>query len=88
MLCGFVVNQAYLEQHFIGIRRNWMKWLLQRGRKETRTCDSSGDYKMKANFYDWHHHPALIFLGRGRLGVICTPCAKREAGSSNWKTIK
>ena len=64
------------------------EWLSLRGDKETRTCDSCGNYKMKSNFYNWHHHPSLTFLGEGRIGVICTPCAKREAGSKGWERIK
>ncbi len=88
MLGGFVVNQAYLGQPFIGTRRNQMgKWLLPRDDKETRTCDSCGTYKMSAIFYDWFHHPSLTFIDNCRIGIICTPCAKREAGSSNWNRV-
>ena len=64
------------------------KWLLPRDRKETRVCDSCGSYKMKAKFYDWFHHPSLTFMEDERIGVICTPCAKREAGSKLWKRMK
>ena len=64
------------------------KWLLPRDEKETRTCDSCSSYKMKAKFYDWFHHPSLSFMEDGRIGVICTPCAKREAGSRHWDDIK
>ena len=64
------------------------RWLLPRDRKETRACDSCGAYKISAKFYDWFHHPSLSFLGGGKIGVICTPCAKREAGSKFWKEIK
>ena len=63
-------------------------WLSLRGDKETRTCFSCGTYKMRAKFYDWYHHPALKFMGEERIGVICTPCAKREAGSKGWKIIQ
>ena len=89
MSVGYVINYTYLEQHFIGIRRNYMvKWLLPRDNKETRACDSCGTYKRYSQFYNWHHHPALSFLGEGRIGVICVLCAKREAGSKQWKRIK
>ena len=64
------------------------KWLLPKDKKETRTCDSCGTYKRYAQFYDWHHHPALSFLGEGRIGVICVGCTRREAGSKEWKKIK
>ena len=64
------------------------KWLSRRDKKETRTCDSCGTYKMMARFYDWLHHPSLSFLEDERIGVICTPCAKREAGSKLWETVK
>ena len=64
------------------------KWLLPRDKKETRACDSCGKYKQYSQFYDWHHHPGLSFLGEGRIGVICMPCAKREAGSKPWERIK
>ena len=64
------------------------KWLLPRDRKETRTCDSCGKYKMKARFYDWFHNSAVRFMGDERIGVICMLCAKREAGSRLWAKIK
>jgi|19_taG_2_1085344.scaffolds.fasta_scaffold45347_3 hypothetical protein len=64
------------------------RWLSPRGKKETGVCTSCGTYKMKALFYNWFHHPALKFLGEGRIGVLCTPCAKREAGSNEWKKVK
>ena len=64
------------------------KWLLPRDRKETRTCDSCGKYKMRARFYNWFHNPAIRFMGDERIGVICMPCAKREAGSRLWAKIK
>ena len=64
------------------------KWLLQRDKKETRTCNSCGSYKMRATFYNWSHHPAISFMGDERIGVICTPCAKREAGSRLWGKMK
>tara|TARA_Y100000310_G_scaffold334134_1_gene413151 strand:+ start:97 stop:303 length:207 start_codon:yes stop_codon:yes gene_type:complete len=64
-----------------------VKWLSLRGDKETRTCFSCGTYKMRAKFYNWYHHPALSFMEDGRIGVICTPCAKREAGSKLWKEM-
>tara|TARA_Y100001938_G_C8021624_1_gene395640 strand:+ start:217 stop:441 length:225 start_codon:yes stop_codon:yes gene_type:complete len=70
------------------------KWLSLRGNKETRVCDSCGTYKLKAIFYNWYNHPALKGVFRNkyseveRIGVICTPCAKREAGSNNWDKIK
>ena len=64
------------------------KWLLRKDKKQTRVCSSCGTYKMNAMFYDWYHHPALSFLGERRIGVICTPCANREAGSKHWKEIK
>ena len=63
------------------------KWLSPRDNKETRTCYSCGKYKMSSKFYDWYHHPALHFLGRERIGVVCTPCAKREAGSNYWDRV-
>ena len=62
------------------------KWLLRRGRKESRACYSCGTYKMQAIFFDWYRHPA-INVEDEKIGVICTPCAKREAGSRNWKRI-
>lgn len=64
------------------------KWLSQRDRKETRTCDSCKKYKMKAFFYNWYHHPSMNFMGEERIGVICLPCATREAGSRMWKFMK
>ena len=64
------------------------KWLSPRDEKETRTCDSCSVYKMRAKFYDWFHHPSLSFTEDGRIGVICTPCARREAGSRHWDSIK
>ena len=64
------------------------KWLSQRDEKETRTCDSCGNYKIMSRFYNWYHHPAIKFIGEGRIGVICTPCARREAGSKHWLRIK
>ena len=64
-----------------------VKWLLPRDKKETRACDSCGKYKQYSQFYDWHHHPGLSFLGEGRIGVVCMPCAKREAGSKQWEKI-
>ena len=89
MLIGFAVESEFLEQPSIDIKRSQMeKWLLPRDKKETRACDSCNTYKMKAIFYDWYHHPSLSFLEDEKIGVICTPCAKREAGSSRWKGIK
>ena len=86
---GFVGDQEYLGQPFIDIKRNQMgEWLSLRGDKETRACDSCGKYKMKAKFYNWHHHPSLSFMEDERIGVICTPCARREAGSSIWKVMQ
>ena len=64
------------------------KWLSLRDNKETRACDSCGTYKMRAMFYDWYHHPSLSFMEEGKIGVICTPCAKREAGSKAWEIMK
>ena len=65
------------------------RWLSPRDEKETRVCDSCGKYKMKAQFYNWYSHPALNRVIGSRLnGVICTPCAQREAGSRNWDKIK
>ena len=63
------------------------KWLLPRGKKETRTCYSCGDYKMSAKFYEWYHHPGLKFMGNDIIGIICRKCAKREAGSRLWKRM-
>ena len=64
------------------------EWLSLRDSRETRACDSCGAYKMRAKFYNWYHHPSLSFMEDERIGVICTPCARREAGSSMWKAIK
>ena len=65
------------------------KWLSPRDRKETRACFSCGTYKMRAQFYDWYSHPALSdALGNELNGIICSNCARREAGSRNWKEIK
>ena len=65
------------------------RWLLPRGKKETRTCFSCGTYKMRAMFYEWYSHPALkSILDNEFNGIICSKCAKREAGSHRWKEIK
>tara|TARA_Y100000310_G_C20018265_1_gene506192 strand:- start:276 stop:491 length:216 start_codon:yes stop_codon:yes gene_type:complete len=65
------------------------RWLSLRGKKETRTCFSCGSSKMTAQFYDWYSHPALTsILGNNLNGIICSNCARREAGSKNWKEIK
>ena len=64
------------------------KWLLPRDKKEARACDSCHSYKLQAIFFDWYPHPSLSFLGDRRIGVICTPCAKREAGSRYWEQIQ
>ena len=65
------------------------KWLLPRDKKETRACFSCGTYKMKARFYEWYSHPALAnILGNNLNGIICSSCAKREAGSNFWEDIK
>ena len=65
------------------------KWLLPRDKKETRTCFSCGVYKMRAQFYNWYSHPALAnVLGNKLNGIICSNCAKREAGLKNWKRVK
>ena len=65
------------------------KWLLPRGKKETRTCFSCGIHKMRAQFYDWYSHPALTsVLGNKLNGIICSNCARREAGSRYWKELK
>ena len=65
------------------------KWLLLRDKKETRTCFSCGSYKMRAQFYDWYSHPALTsVLGNKLNGIICSNCARREAGSRYWKKVK
>ena len=65
------------------------KWLLLRDKKETRTCFSCNTYKMRAQFYDWYSHPAITnILGNKLNGIICSNCAKREAGSRNWNIIK
>ena len=64
------------------------KWLSPRDKKETRVCFSCGTYKMKARFYDWYAHPGLTsILGQKLHGVICSSCAKREAGSHYWSKI-
>ena len=65
------------------------KWLLPRGKKETRACFSCDTYKMRAQFYEWYPNPALkTILGTNLNGIICSNCAKREAGSKYWKKIK
>ena len=65
------------------------KWLLPRDKKETRTCFSCGSYKMRGQFYEWYTHPALQSTLGGKLnGIICSNCARREAGSRYWKEIK
>ena len=65
------------------------KWLSPRGKKETRACFSCKDYKVAAQFYDWYTHPALIsILGNKLNGIICSNCARREAGSRHWKDVK
>ena len=65
------------------------KWLSRRGKKETRTCFSCSAYKMRAQFYDWYSHPSLTsILGNKLNGIICSNCARREAGSRNWNIIK
>ena len=65
------------------------RWLSPRDKKETRTCFSCGSYKMRAQFYDWYSHPALVnVLGNKLNGIICSNCAKREAGSRYWKAVK
>ena len=65
------------------------KWLSPRDKKETRTCFSCGSYKMRAQFYNWYSHPALAsILGNKLNGIICSNCARREAGSKYWKDIK
>ena len=64
------------------------KWLLRRDKKETRACFSCSTYKMKGQFYEWYSHPALkTILGNNLIGIICSNCAKREAGSHRWKEI-
>ena len=62
------------------------KWLLPRDRKETRVCFSCGAYKMKSIFYEWYTHPSLA-IGNELHGIICSSCAKREAGSNHWRRI-
>mgnify|MGYP003113445976 CR=1 FL=1 len=65
------------------------KWLSPRDNKETRACFSCGDYKMKAQFYDWYSHPALKTITNSKYyGAICSKCAKREAGSNYFDNIK
>ena len=65
------------------------KWLSQRDKKETRTCFSCSSYKMRAQFYNWYSHPALInTLGNKLNGIICSNCARREAGSKHWEKVK
>ena len=65
------------------------KWLLPRGKKETRACFSCSAYKMRAQFYNWYSHPALTnVLGNKLNGIICSNCAKREAGSKHWERVK
>ena len=65
------------------------KWLLPRGKKETRACFACGTYKMKAQFYEWYPHPALKTILGGKLnGIICSKCARREAGSKYWKEME
>ena len=64
------------------------KWLSPRDKKETRTCFSCGSYKMRAQFYDWYTHPALIsILGSNLNGIICSNCARREAGTKHRKKL-
>ena len=65
------------------------KWLSRRDKKETRTCFSCSVYKMRAQFYEWYSHPSIEnILGNKLNGIICSNCAKREAGSRNWNIIK
>ena len=65
------------------------KWLSPRDKKETRACFSCKDYKVRAQFYYWYSHPALTnVLGNNLNGIICSNCAKREAGSTRWKKVK
>jgi hypothetical protein len=65
------------------------KWLLPRGKKETRTCFSCGSYKMRAMFYEWYPSPSIkSILGTEMHGIICSRCAMREAGSNHWNYIK
>ena len=65
------------------------KWLLPRDKKETRTCFSCSTYKMNAQFYEWYPHPAIqSFMGDEIKGIICSPCAKREAGARYFKKLK
>tara|TARA_Y100000310_G_scaffold240377_1_gene244206 strand:+ start:209 stop:424 length:216 start_codon:yes stop_codon:yes gene_type:complete len=65
------------------------KWLSPRDSKETRTCFSCGLYKIRAKFYNWYPHPALLgILGNKLTGIICSKCARREAGSKYWKEME
>ena len=63
------------------------KWLFPRDKKESRSCFSCEDYKMKAQFYDWHSHPALKTIINKYHGAICSKCARREAGSNHFNRI-
>ena len=64
------------------------KWLLPRDKKENRVCFSCGDYKIRAKFYEWYSHPSLKNILDEKLnGIICSKCAKREAGSRLWNKM-
>ena len=62
--------------------------VITKRQKRNQTCNSCGNYKMRATFYNWFHNPAISFMGDERIGIICMPCAKREAGSKLWGKMK
>jgi len=64
-----------------------MVWLQQRDKKESSRCECCKVYVMGGQFYWWHSHPALPQKHFEPM-LICSKCAKREAGVKGFKKLK
>ena len=54
--------------------------------KQTRACDCCGDWKRYSYFYKWKGD--FQYLTGDWAMIVCIKCAKREAGSKKWESVK
>jgi hypothetical protein len=63
------------------------KWFIARDSKESRSCETCREYKMRGQFYDWYGHPALSSTYKIEKLVMCGNCAKREVGLKGFRKL-
>tara|TARA_Y100000401_G_scaffold117418_1_gene126127 strand:- start:687 stop:935 length:249 start_codon:yes stop_codon:yes gene_type:complete len=79
----FVKKQTYQEQHFTDTETNLAVNKTQY--KQTRACDCCGDWKRSSYFYNWTSD--CNHLTGDWIMIVCSRCAKREAGSKLWRKL-